>query len=121
MSTTTTHLIPNHYPEDFLCLVVPVGTEDVGVFKNDREVDMVVDSITFLPGHEATVPGTLKFTIDSATGDEVVLHNVAAGTAATSTTYNVARILKKGEVLFLVADVNVTNVSVQLRIRSRVA
>lgn len=121
MSTTTTHLIPNHYPDDFCCLVVPLGTVSTGVFKNDREVDMVVDSITILPGIDGEITDSIKFTIDDAAGEVVATHNLADGSSATSTTYNVARILKKGEVLFFVSDPQVTSVYVQLRIRSRVA
>lgn len=121
MSTTTTYLIPNHYPEDFCCLVVPLGSANAGVFKNDREVEMVVDSITILPGIVGTLTDQIKFTIDDAAGEVVATHNLSDGSAATSTTYNVARILKKGEVLFFVADPQVSNVYVQLRIRSRVA
>ena len=48
--STTTYLISNHYPEDFCCLSVHLGATDTAIFQNDREVNMVVDSISILPG-----------------------------------------------------------------------
>lgn len=120
--TTTTYLIPNHYPEDFCCLSVHLGATNTAVFQNDREVEMVVDSISILPGAVAGVNNTpIKFRIDSASGAEVASHALPVAPSSGSSTYKVARILKPGETLFYQGDADVTGLTVQLRIRSRVA
>ena len=120
--STTTYLIPNHYPEDFCCLSVHLGATDTAIFQNDREVNMVVDSISILPGAVATVNNsTVRFRIDSASGAEVAAHDVPSSASDGSETYKVARILKPGETLFYQGDADVTALTVQLRIRSRVA
>lgn len=121
--STTTLLHPNHYPEDFCCQVVPLGTANTAIFRNDRDVIMALDSITVLPGAKAAVANTpVSFKVDSATGPNIVTHTFSSTSAAAgATTYNVAYVLKPGETVFYVGEADVQTLVIQFRVRSRVA
>jgi predicted amino acid dehydrogenase len=123
--STTTYLHPNHYPEDFCCQVVTLGKGNTAIFRNDREVQMVVDSITILPGAKSTSTATtaISFRIDSAAGAIITQATVPvnASPATGATTFNVAYVLKPGETVFYVGGATVDTLCVQLRVRSRVA
>jgi hypothetical protein len=119
--STTTFLHPNHYPEDFCCHVVPLGTANTAIFRNDREVVMALDSITVLPGAKATPASSVTFRLNSAAGDTIATHTVPAAPAAGATTYNVAYVLKPGDTVFYVGDADVQTLVIQFRVRSRVA
>lgn len=121
--STTTLLHPNHYPEDFCCQVVTLGTANTAIFRNDREVHMALDSITVLPGAKAALANTpVSFKVDSAAGPNIVTHTFSSDSAAEgATTYNVAYVLKPGETVFYVGEADVETLVIQFRVRSRVA
>lgn len=121
--STTNYLEPNHYPEDFCCLVADLGTANSGVFKNDREVLMAIDSIVVLRGAKATgeTPPVVDFRINSATGDIVQQVTVPTTASTAENTFKLGRILKPGEVLFYKGAAGIDNLRVQIRLRSRVA
>lgn len=125
MSATTTYLHPNHYPEDFCCQVVPLGTANTAIFRNDREVMMALDSITILPGAKlksGSAPASVSFKVDSSAGANIVTtQNLTPTAEAGATTYNVAYVLKPGESIFYVGSASVETLYVQFRVRSRVA
>ncbi|MGA1752726.1 MAG: hypothetical protein ACO395_05110 [Pontimonas sp.] len=121
--STTTYLHPNHYPEDFCCQVLSLGTANTGIFRNDREdTIMALDSITVLPGAKAAAADTtVSFRVNSAAGAEIVEVSVPTTAAAGATTYNVAYVLNPGDTVFYVGDADVETLCIQFRVRSRVA
>lgn len=126
MSNTTNFLEPNHYPEDFCCHVATLGTASTGIFKNDRQVLMAVDSIVVLRGAKATVAEgaaapVVRFRIDSANGSEIQAVTVPTTASTAESEFKLGRILKPGEVLFYQGAAGVDNLKVQIRLRSRVA
>lgn len=119
--STTTLLHPNHYPEDFCCQVLTLGTANTAIFRNDRDVYMALDSITVLPGAKASAASPVTFRLNSAAGDIIATHTVPLAAATGATTYNVAYVLKPGDTVFYVGDADVEVLAIQFRVRSRVA